>query len=94
MPDPAPTPLPLSRVAMLFRLLGDQTRLRLLLALAGGGEMSVGQLAAATGRDVSTVSSCLRPLRVLGVVAVRGDGRRHLYRLASEEVRYLLGLVC
>jgi DNA-binding transcriptional ArsR family regulator len=78
---------------MLFRMLGDPARLRLLLALTDGGEMSVGQLAAASGRARSAVSIYLRPLRVLGVVAVRGDGRRHLYRLTSEQVRYLLGLL-
>jgi DNA-binding transcriptional ArsR family regulator len=91
MPDPSPTPLP--RATLLFRLLGDPTRLRLLLALAGGAEMSVGQLAEAVGHDVSTVSNHLRPLRVLGVVALRRDGRRRLYRLTSEQVRYLLGLL-
>src|SRR5262245_42211573 len=94
MPAPSPTPLPLPRAALLFRLLSDPTRLRFLLALDDGCEMSVGQLAAASGRAVSAVSSCLRPLRVLGMVAGRGDGRRRLYRLASGEVRYLLGLEC
>jgi DNA-binding transcriptional ArsR family regulator len=44
------TRLTVPRAALLFRLLSDPTRLRFLLALAEGGEVSVGQLAAASGR--------------------------------------------
>jgi DNA-binding transcriptional ArsR family regulator len=92
MDDPLPRP-DVSRAALLFRLLSDPTRLRLLLALADGGEVSVGQLAAASGRPLSVVSNHLRPLRVAGVVALRRDGRLRLYRLTSEPVRRLLGLI-
>jgi DNA-binding transcriptional ArsR family regulator len=74
-------------------MLGDPTRVRLLLALAEGGEMSVGQLADASGRPLGAVSNHLRPLLAAGVVALRQDGRRHLYRLTSEPVRRLLGLM-
>jgi DNA-binding transcriptional ArsR family regulator len=91
MPDPSPTPLP--RLALLFRLLGDPTRLCLLLALAEGGEMSVGQLAAASGQAMPVVGHHLRPLRIFGVVSLRRDGRRRLYRRAPGPVWNILELM-
>jgi DNA-binding transcriptional ArsR family regulator len=89
----APDPLPLASAARLLRVLGEPARLRLLVALSGGGELSVGQLAAASGRSLVAVHNQLRPLLVAGVVEFRVEGNRHLYRLASEPARYLLGLV-
>src|SRR5262249_6394835 len=92
-PDPSPTPLPLSQMALLFRLLSDPTRLHLLLELDRAGEEDVSGLAAAGGRSPTLTSHHLCLLRDAGVVKFRQEGKRHLYRLAPGLARYVLGLV-
>jgi DNA-binding transcriptional ArsR family regulator len=58
-----------------FSLLGDPSRLSLLLAIAGAGPISVTDLAAATGIHDAAVSQALRLLRASSTVAARRDGR-------------------
>ena len=79
--------------ARLFRLLSDPTRLRLLLRLAEGGELSVVQLAEAVGGTRASVTNHLHLLHQAGIVASRRAGTGLLHRLASDRVRELLGLV-
>lgn len=76
-------------LADIFSLLGDPGRLRLLLALREG-EVSVGELSAATGQSDSAVSHALQLLRAHRIVAVRRAGRRAYYRLDDPHVRLLL----
>ena len=71
----------LARAASMFKLLGDQTRSRLLFALLEAGELCVCDLAAATGTQEATVSQSLRMLRASGVVTGRREGRLVFYRL-------------
>ena len=80
----------LARAASMFKLLGDQTRSRLLFALLEAGELCVCDLAAATGTQEATVSQSLRMLRASGVVTGRREGRLVFYRLADAHVRMLL----
>lgn len=82
----------LARAASMFKLLGDQTRSRLLFALLEAGELCVCDLAAATGTQEATVSQSLRMLRASGVVTGRRQGRLVFYRLADAHVRMLLDL--
>ncbi|NLH67891.1 MAG: helix-turn-helix transcriptional regulator [Candidatus Microthrix parvicella] len=82
----------LARAASMFKLLGDQTRSRLLFALLEAGELCVCDLAAATGTQEATVSQSLRMLRASGVVTGRREGRLVFYRLADAHVRMLLDL--
>jgi DNA-binding transcriptional ArsR family regulator len=93
MTDHSPTPLPLPRAALLFRLLGNPARVRMLLELARLGEASASALAGAAGCNLSPASNHLLRLRHAGVVEVRRDGPRRLYRLAPGLALYLLGLV-
>jgi DNA-binding transcriptional ArsR family regulator len=70
--------------AQFFRLLGDRGRLRLLLLMEERGEVSVGDLAAASGLSYANVSSNhLTLLRRAGLVAFRREGHRVYYRLSS-----------
>lgn len=78
------------RIAELFRLLGDPTRVRLLYSLAAAGERCVGDLAADVGAAETSVSHALRLLRTARVVRVRREGRLAYYRLDDEHVRVLL----
>jgi DNA-binding transcriptional ArsR family regulator len=78
------------RLAALFRLLGDPTRVRLMYALLEAGELCVCDLAATIGAAESTVSQALRLLRTAGVVTSRRAGRMQYYRLSDGHVRMLL----
>ena len=79
------------RVAALFALLADPTRLTLLAALASG-ELCVCDLAAATGINRTTVSHQLRTLREGRLVRFRRVGRVVYYALDDEHVHELLAM--
>ena len=80
------------RTADLFRLLGDPTRVSILMALLEGGELCVCDLSATIDVAENVVSQSLRLLRTADVVRTRRDGRRIHYRLADAHVRMLLDL--
>jgi len=66
-----------------FEVLADPTRRRLLDELRGH-ERSVGDLVGRVGMSQPGVSRHLRILRDAGLVAVRPDGQRRLYRVRPE----------
>src|SRR5687767_16037245 len=68
--------------AELFRLLGDEDRLRL-LALCSEEELTVGELAALLGESQPQVTKKSQPLREVGLVSARRDGNRTLLRAQS-----------
>jgi DNA-binding transcriptional ArsR family regulator len=78
-------------MAKLFRVLGDPTRLRVIVLL-DEGERSVGQLVEELQVPQSRLSSHLACLRWCGFVHARRDKRRVLYRLGDAHVRELLSL--
>ncbi len=80
------------RVAELFTVLSDPTRLQIVYALlhAPSGELCVCDLAIGLGRDDTTVSHQLRVLRNQHVVATRKVGRVVYYRLTDEHICLLL----
>lgn len=65
--------------ADLFRLLGDEGRLRL-LALCSTEELTVGELATLLGESQPQVSKKSQPLRDAGLLHTRRDGTRTLLR--------------
>jgi DNA-binding transcriptional ArsR family regulator len=73
-----------------FAVLGDPTRLTLLVGIRTAGPISVSDLAAATGFNDTTVSQALRYLRAVGVVSAERDGRVIRYRLTDGPVAELL----
>lgn len=85
-----PTAEAVADLADVLGLLGDPTRLKLLVALLEAGEMCVCDLAAATGHTESVVSHALRLLRAHRVVSVRRAHRMAYYRLDDTHVRMLL----
>jgi DNA-binding transcriptional ArsR family regulator len=72
-----------------LRMLADATRLRILWLLRDA-ELDVGSLAAATGAARPAVSQHLAKLRLAGLVTVRRDGRRAVYRARGGHVRRLI----
>ena len=81
-----------SRLADVFKLLGDPTRTRILSALLEAGELCVCDLADAVSVPESTVSHALRLLRTAGIVRNRRAGRQIYYSLADSHVRMLLDI--
>jgi ArsR family transcriptional regulator len=69
--------------ADLFRLLGDEDRLRL-LALCAEEELTVGELATLLGESQPQVTKKSQPLRDAGLLATRRDGTRTLLRSSLE----------
>src|SRR5678815_1346605 len=69
--------------ADLFRLLGDEDRLRL-LALCAEEELTVGELAQLLGESQPQVTKKTQPLREVGLLAARRDGTRTLLRADVE----------
>lgn len=65
--------------AELFRLLGDEGRLRL-LALCADEELTVGELAALLGESQPQISKKSQPLRDAGLLGARRDGTRTLLK--------------
>jgi hypothetical protein len=75
-------------VSRFFKVLADESRLRIVGILAGG-ERSVDDLAAQLDLRGPTVSHHLARLRELGIVSLRVDGNMHLYRLDADALRAL-----
>lgn len=77
----------LREMARYFHALKDILRLRILLALADSGEMTVTALARALRVSQPLISFHLRPLRLLGLVQVRRAGREVYCSLNLPEIQ-------
>ncbi len=74
---------------LLFKILANNVRLRLIEALAAG-ERSVGALCDETGEEQTRVSHELRCLTVCGLVTQRREGKRIIYSLNRKTVLPIL----
>jgi ArsR family transcriptional regulator, lead/cadmium/zinc/bismuth-responsive transcriptional repressor len=81
-----------ARVAIVFRVLGDASRCRLVYALLRHDEISVGDLAATLAMSESNVSHHLSVLRAHGLVRFRREGKQIFYAPDDEHIRLLLDL--
>jgi DNA-binding transcriptional ArsR family regulator len=79
----------IDQLALLFKALADQSRLRILMALEQG-EMCVCDLAAFLEISESAVSHQLRMLRQMSLVANRREGPVLYYRLTDAHVSQLV----
>jgi DNA-binding transcriptional ArsR family regulator len=70
----------------MFEVLVEPRR-RHILDLLRGGEQTVGGLVSELGMSQPGVSKHLRVLREAGLVEVRAEGQRRLYRLRTEPLR-------
>ncbi|MGH9604379.1 MAG: ArsR/SmtB family transcription factor [Terracidiphilus sp.] len=73
----------------ILRVVGDPTRLRMLLLLRGE-ELSVAELQEILGMGQSTISTHLSQLKQAGLVEDRRTGKSNLYRLTSASVDRVL----
>ena len=87
---PLLTPIQAGGLAAVFKVLGNDTRLRLLHALVRADELCVTDLAASLGMKPQAVSNQLQRLSDLGILASRRDGNSIYYRVVDLCVRSLL----
>ena len=81
----------LDRMALTYKVLGDPTRLKIVMALSGG-EMCVCDLSAFLGLSESAVSHQLRRLKDLALVKKRREGQVLYYALDDDHVTGLLNI--
>lgn len=80
----------LGTVAALFRVLGTESRLRLLWLLIERGPHTVGQLADESALTQPLVSQHLRVLRGAALVVVQRTGKQALYRVSDDHVAHVV----
>lgn len=85
MPSPG---LDIGELTAVYKLLGDETRLRI-LSLLRGHELAVGEIQKILGTGQSTLSSQLALLKEQGLVAARKEGQKVFYRLPAAGARKL-----
>ncbi len=73
------------QLSEIFKLLGDQTRLKIILALKSE-ELCVCDLAILMGVSRSAISHQLRPLKNLRLVKFRREGKIIYYSLADSHI--------
>ncbi len=76
-------------LADLFKVFGDATRIKILIALQGG-EKSVNELCEEVGMSQSAVSHQLNTLRMTKLVHVRREGKFTYYTLDDDHVRDII----
>jgi ArsR family transcriptional regulator, lead/cadmium/zinc/bismuth-responsive transcriptional repressor len=84
------SPIQAAGLSAVFRVLANDTRLRLLHALVRAEELCVTDLAACVAMKPQAVSNQLQRLSDLGIIASRRAGNNIHYRLVDVCVRSLL----
>ncbi len=87
---PLLSPIQAGGLASVFKVLANDTRLRLLHALIRADEIRVTDLATSIGMKPQAVSNQLQRLADLGIVATRREGINIHYRLVDLCVKSLL----
>jgi ArsR family transcriptional regulator, lead/cadmium/zinc/bismuth-responsive transcriptional repressor len=87
---PLLTPIQAGGLAAVFKVLANDTRLRLLHALVRADELRVTDLAVSLGMKPQAVSNQLQRLADLGILASRREGNNIRYCLVDLCVRSLL----
>lgn len=87
---PLLSPIQAGGLAAIFKVLANDTRLRLLHALLRAGELKVTDLAATLGMKPQAVSNQLQRLSDLGIVTARREGNSIFYRVVDRCVSGLL----
>ena len=79
----------ISRIVQVFKVFGDNTRIKILWSLADK-ELCVYDIARAVGMSQSAVSHQLRILRQARLVRVRREGKNSCYSLDDEHIQRII----
>jgi DNA-binding transcriptional ArsR family regulator len=90
---PAPTPEQLDQIALLFKVLGEPMRLRILQTVCHAPRY-VGEIVTLTGATQPNVSKHLALLVSAGVLSRRREGQKVSYALKNTIVTRLCEAVC
>ncbi len=71
-------------LVQIFKLLSDETRLRVLMYLLREGELHVTALCEKLGQSQPAVSHHLALLRVAGLIEARRDGKHNFYSVRNK----------
>lgn len=80
-------------LVQLFKLLADETRLRILHFLLQEPELNVRTLCELLGQSQPAVSHHLALLRVAGLIESRRDGKHNFYRILPKRMQEMLGQI-
>ncbi len=83
----------IARLVKIFKLLADESRMKILLALAQDGEVHVSALCDMLNQSQPAVSHHLTLMRLTGLVSYRREGKNNFYRLECNLIRELLDQV-
>ncbi len=76
-------------VSDFFKIVGDSTRLRILMSL-GCGELCVSDISNVLDMSISAISHQLKALREAKLVKIRKDGKTVYYSLDDDHIKKLL----
>ncbi len=76
-------------VSDFFKIVGDSTRLRILMSL-GCGELCVSDISNVLDMSISAISHQLKALRDAKLVKIRKDGKTVYYSLDDDHIKKLL----
>ena len=80
-------------LVQLFKLLADETRLRILYFLVQREELNVRTLCELLGQSQPAVSHHLALLRVAGIIECRRDGKHNFYHLVPKRFQHFLDML-
>ena len=78
-------------LVQIFKLLSDETRLRILMYLGREKELHVTALCQKLGQSQPAVSHHLALLRVAGLIEARRDGKHNYYSVCNEHFHRVMG---
>lgn len=78
-------------LVQVFKLLADETRLKILMYLLREGELHVSALCDKLGQSQPAVSHHLALLRVAGIIEPRRDGKHNFYSVREKHFHQLVG---
>lgn len=78
-------------LVQVFKLLSDETRLRILMYLMREGELHVTALCERLGQSQPAVSHHLALLRVAGLIEARRDGKHNFYSIRTKHFHRIMG---
>lgn len=80
----------ISTMAKMFKVLADETRMKIAFALCQEDELCVCDVANIISSSMATASHHLRTLKQLGLAKYRKEGKLVFYALEDEHVRQLV----